>query len=371
MTSIAQKTDKRSIVLYVSSAGRDGWSGLLPEPSADGADGPVATLERARDLVRQMKRKGRVRGPVKVLVRGGTYFLAETLKFEPMDSGTDRYPIVYAAYPGEHAVVSGGRRITGWTVGRHRGRTCWTAEIPEVAKGRWNFTQLFVNGTRCSRSRLPKNGYYRFTGLAGLSGSGNNWHKGPDRANFAPGHIKRWKNLDDVEIVTYQLWFDTHHRIKRLDETKRAAYFWAPSLGSLWDEKNKFARYFVENVFEALDTPGEWYLDRPAGRLYYLPRDGENPESDSRGGCPATRRGASAWSTSTFDMRNGYCRRTTPARSRLPSWYPGRSSWTGRRNACCTVAPSHGSASTPWNCFAGARATGSSPVPCTTSEQAE
>ncbi len=49
------------------------------------------------------------------------------------------------------------------------------------------------------------------------------------------------------------------------------AHFHAPSLGSLRDARGDFARRFVENVFEALDTPGEGYLDRAAGRLHYLP----------------------------------------------------------------------------------------------------
>ena len=34
--------------------------------------------------------------------------------------------------------------------------------------------------------------------------------------------------------------------------------------------------YWVENVLEALDTPGQWYLDRPLGRLYCLPLPGED-----------------------------------------------------------------------------------------------
>jgi hypothetical protein len=34
--------------------------------------------------------------------------------------------------------------------------------------------------------------------------------------------------------------------------------------------------YWVENVFEVLETPGQWYLNRPQGRLYYLPRPGED-----------------------------------------------------------------------------------------------
>ncbi|MGD9495819.1 MAG: right-handed parallel beta-helix repeat-containing protein, partial [Armatimonadota bacterium] len=35
-------------------------------------------------------------------------------------------------------------------------------------------------------------------------------------------------------------------------------------------------RYYVENLFEGLDSPGEWYLDRPTGILYYKPRPGES-----------------------------------------------------------------------------------------------
>ncbi|MCX5757734.1 MAG: right-handed parallel beta-helix repeat-containing protein [Candidatus Hydrogenedentes bacterium] len=33
---------------------------------------------------------------------------------------------------------------------------------------------------------------------------------------------------------------------------------------------------YVENAFELLDEPGEWYFDKPARTLYYLPRDGED-----------------------------------------------------------------------------------------------
>src|SRR5690606_17910685 len=44
-------------------------------------------------------------------------------------------------------------------------------------------------------------------------------------------------------------------------------------------DARQMARYYVENVFEALDSPGEWYLDRKAGQLYYMPRPGETPET--------------------------------------------------------------------------------------------
>jgi len=274
---VAVKTDGDA--LYVSPAGDDRWSGRLAEAAADGSDGPLRSIAAAQGAVRRLVRAG-LRKPVTVYLRGGTHFLAETLAFGPQDSGTAKCPVVWTAQPGEAPVVSGGRRISGFRTQRIHGRECLVATLPEVAQGRWHFTQLFVNGERRWRPRLPKEGYYRFAGIGEIrSRGGLRWMHGPDRATFAPGEIKPWKNLDEVELTTYQLWFDTHHRIKRLDPKRNIVHFHRPSIGSLRDEKNLFARYFVENVFEALREPGQWYLDRRSGTLYYLPQPDEDPES--------------------------------------------------------------------------------------------
>src|SRR5262245_46846413 len=74
---------------------------------------PFTTLARARDAVRKLTAGGPPKADVIVLVRGGTYALPETLVFGPEDSGTPEHPVVYAAYPGEKPVLSGGRPITG------------------------------------------------------------------------------------------------------------------------------------------------------------------------------------------------------------------------------------------------------------------
>ena len=58
-------------VYYVSTAGRDTWSGRLAEADGDGGDGPFATLERARDAVRLLKEDKLPVGGVGVYVRGG------------------------------------------------------------------------------------------------------------------------------------------------------------------------------------------------------------------------------------------------------------------------------------------------------------
>jgi hypothetical protein len=275
-------TTRPATAFYVSTTGNDRWSGTVPEPTPDRRDGPFATLDRAQDAVRRLRRRQpRLRGPVRVHLRGGTHFLKRPLTFTPADSGTAQSPTVYCAYAGEAPVLSGGVRLRDWQLGTHHGQACWTVDLPAVRAGRWNFTQLFVNGQRRWRPRLPKTGYHRFAGTPdGLPAPTGRWHEGPDCALCAPGDLQAWRNLDDVKLVMLTLWFEAHHRIKELDVARNFVRFRGRCLNpTLKDEKGEFARYFVENVFEALDTPGEWYLDRPAGRLHYLPAAGEQPDT--------------------------------------------------------------------------------------------
>ncbi|NQU38584.1 MAG: right-handed parallel beta-helix repeat-containing protein [Lentisphaerae bacterium] len=263
-------------LFHVAANGNDAWSGRLAVPNAMGADGPWATPAGARDGLRRLRAQGQAGdGPLTVVVHDGMYALTGTLTFGPEDSGTAEAPVRFVAADGATAVISGGRRITGWIETEHAGQRCWVAELPDVASGKWMFTRLYVNNSPRSRPRLPKKGFYRFSGLAGHVHTGTRWGQGPDRAEFASGDIQRWHNWQDVKLVSYQLWFDTHHRLTSIDTEKGIAHFEGRSLGSLRDERGEFARYFVENVFEALDAPGEWYLDRVQGKLYYLPLEGE------------------------------------------------------------------------------------------------
>ncbi|MBI3945778.1 MAG: right-handed parallel beta-helix repeat-containing protein [Armatimonadetes bacterium] len=134
-----------STTLYLSPAGRDTWSGRLPEPNGDRTDGPFASITRARDALRQRKADGGPGGPVTVFLRGGTYPITTPLVFTPEDSGTTDGPITYAAYPGEAPVISGGRVLVGWAKGA---RGVYTTDAPDARNGRSPFRQLFVNGRR-------------------------------------------------------------------------------------------------------------------------------------------------------------------------------------------------------------------------------
>ncbi|MCK6491367.1 MAG: right-handed parallel beta-helix repeat-containing protein [Planctomycetes bacterium] len=262
-----------SITLHVSPQGDDRWSGLPAAPTADRRDGPVRTPARAQALLRAL-RKGGPGAPAQVLLRAGTYELEAPLVFGPADGGSAKAPVTWAAFPGERAVLSGGRRLEGFAESSVDGKPCWALDLPEVRSGAWNFHQLWRGAERLERPRLPATGTFQFAGLDGQGDSGFDWGNGPERAEYRAGDLRAFRNLADVKIVALQLWFDMHLRPVAVDEQRRVVRFAAKAIGSLRDEKREPARYWVENVREAL-APGQWYLDRAEGRLYYLPRPGE------------------------------------------------------------------------------------------------
>ncbi len=261
--------------LYVATNGNDTWSGKLAEPKPDGSDGPVATVARAQALVREMKPglKGRQQ-PILVLIRGGTYYLERPLLFGPDDSGSPRAPIVYQAYPGERPVLSGGRAIAGWRV-TPDGR--WEATLPEVKAGDWSFAQLFVNGQRRFRPRLPQHGYHYIAERSPI----DNAKKGDDRFVFRGNDLRAdWANRDDVEVVAFQIWTAARLRIASVDAQRHEVAFTGTTRGhEEYSALDKGHRYLVDNVREALGEPGQWYLDRPTGTLTYIPQPGEKPDS--------------------------------------------------------------------------------------------
>jgi hypothetical protein len=261
---------------YVATGGNDAWSGTVPDPNAKKTDGPFATPARARDAVRALKAAGQLVRPVTVYLRGGTYFLNEPLVLTPDDSGAEAAPITWKAYRNEKPVLSGGVRVTGFKKG-NGGR--WTAPAPAgIVEGRWKFRQLFVNGRRASRTRLPKQGYYRVVSTPGMPKELTSWNYSSDKFEFAPGEIRAdWANLRDIEVTVLNFWIDTHLWVKEVDEATRIATFDRTSLARFVDDfGTQGARYYVENVREALEDPGQWYLDRQAGVVHYLPIPGED-----------------------------------------------------------------------------------------------
>ena len=232
---------------------------------------PFATLTRARQAVRERVAAG-LKGDVLVLIRGGTYELAETLAFGPADSGTEQHSVTYAAAPGEKVIVSGGRRITGW---RRGDGELWVADVPGVKDGKWYFHQLFVDGRRAVRARTPNKD--DDPPCLELKGAALSKDLKQHTYQFAPGQLKAWRNLGDVEAVVFGNWEITRKRFQAVDPAAGVAQMAGPHAvpheammpgGGRW--------FYLENAAEMLDRPGEWYLDRSTGMLAYRPLAGQD-----------------------------------------------------------------------------------------------
>lgn len=270
----------KGIVLYVSPSGNDKWSGKLPSPNARKTDGPFATLQRALDEVKRLRADfgGMLRQPVTIQLRGGTYFLNEPILITPEHSGNEQCKLTICAYGDEKPILSGGRRIAGWrrlSAGelpeqlREKPVEVWAAQIPEVKDGRWFFRQLWVNGKRARRARHPNSGYLNVAEVMDKTG---NWFMGQKRFRFADGDIKAWSTASDAEVVVMNRWVESRLPIVEVDEGQRIVSFAKRSVFHL----DAGDPYYVEHALELLDEPGEWFLDRRAGVIYYIPRDGED-----------------------------------------------------------------------------------------------
>ena len=251
---------------YVATSGNDTAVGTL--------QAPFATVARAQRAVRGLRRNQPDRKtPVEVEIRGGLYRLSAPIRFLPEDSGRPQSETIYRARAGETPTFSGGARLTGWQVTNGR----WELVIPEVKAGDWRFSQLFVNGQRRFRPRFPKTGSHYIA--RPLPNEGKGTRGGNNRFRFRQGDLDPdWHNLADVELLVFHNWSMSRIPIQSIDPARKAVtlagFTWHSRIGALTTGRN----YIAENVREALDEPGEWYLDRQSGVLTYLPMPGETPK---------------------------------------------------------------------------------------------
>jgi hypothetical protein len=252
--------------LHVAPNGRDSWSGVLAAPNRAGTDGPLASLAGAQAALRA-RRAGRPCGPARVEVQPGTYFLTDPLVLLPADSDT-----TFAGVPGETTIISGGQRVDGW---REEAPGLWTAALPEARNGVWPLRALYVNGERAILARSPNVGsFFRTVGkaAAAVGPDGKETNAAKKAFRFRSADLRNWPNLGAANAVIFYHWETGMLPLESVDEASQTVTFAGEFKWPFWSNQ----RYYIENLREALDAPGEWYLDRAGGRLSYRPRRGEN-----------------------------------------------------------------------------------------------
>lgn len=248
--------------LFVSPQGSD---------TADGsAARPFATIQRAMQAVRDLKLAQTEPGPVTVTLAAGTYPLSAPLVFGPEDSGTAKSPVTWRSADGAQAVISGGQPIPGpWT--KVEGKPYYQTKVPRRDGQPWRFNQLSINGTNRDRARTPNWGEKVMRAVGRAPGEDER-----QAFEYQPGDIDAtWTNLTDCDIVLLCSWTPTVHRIQEVIPERNVVRFHSSHSRSV-DFWEKNFRYYVANVFEALDQPGEWYLNQQTETLYYYPLPGED-----------------------------------------------------------------------------------------------
>ncbi|MFN5022037.1 MAG: right-handed parallel beta-helix repeat-containing protein, partial [bacterium] len=269
-----QLPDKDVKKIYVAPQGKDSNDGSLQKP--------LASLETAQQAVRVAKQSG-FKGSIEVIVRGGTYFLEETLEFTAEDSGTKSAPIIWKASAGEKVILSGGKRIKGnWKKGNDG---IWFVAVPEARSWKrnekeaekyakrpempLNFRELFVNGKRSIRARYP-NAHLENPFLYSVANTKN-------EVQIPEGKIKKsWGTEPDAQINLVPRWrfFNQWNDVTAVDIEKSVIKVGPREQHG---EIDKGSWFWIEGVKEELDMPGEWYLSHEEGKLYYKPLQGTSP----------------------------------------------------------------------------------------------
>ncbi|GKT08608.1 peptidase [Desulforhabdus sp. TSK] len=274
--------------LYVSPGGNDAWNGQRASIPPSGDAGPFATLERARDAIRAIKKTGELpEGGVTVHVAEGTYFLREPFTLTDEDSGTTDAPITYLAEKTGSARLMAGHIITGFKpvtdeATLKRLDEAARSKVYEIALKSQGITdygpveggglELFFNGKPMQIARWPNEGFTRIVDLRG----GEEFDiRGTNRALIGRWVYKgdrpsRWIHEKDAWLNGYWScdWSSEYQRVKSIDpgehiiEVEKPYHVYGYRKGQ-W--------YYALNLLCEIDTPGEWYLDRENGILYFWP----------------------------------------------------------------------------------------------------
>jgi len=230
------------VEFYVAPGGDDANPGTRERP--------FASLDHARLVV---ARRADRSGPVTVFLAEGTYYLPDTLVFQAADSGSKDAPITYAALPGQTPVISGGQKLQlSWSSYRDG---IMQAAIPPGTTA----DQLFVNGQRQIMARYPNYdpNVAQFNGTAADA--------------FGASSAVRWADPAGgfMHAMHASLWGDYHYLITGKNAQGELTYIGGWQNNRQGPPHPKFR--FVENIFEELDAPGEWFLNTKTSTLYFYP----------------------------------------------------------------------------------------------------
>lgn len=241
--------------------------------SPDGDDSALGTVDRPLASIAAAKEKAKQLGDITAVVfRAGTYTIDKTVFFDK----NDKSDIVYKAYSNEKVVFTSGSPYTGFEECTVNGVRAFRKEIGKSA----DFNILFNEKTTLSRTRYPESGYLyvndvREADKTPPADGDDAVHTACSGMIINKNDFQSFENINDIEIKLLHYWKDESLLISSYNDETGYIEFNKKSTMLI----NKNDRFFLQNVFETLNTPGEWYLDKSEGILYVIPEATDTPES--------------------------------------------------------------------------------------------
>lgn len=283
----------RAADFYVATNGKDSNPGTLLQP--------FATLEKARDTVRTARANGSLpKSGATVWIRGGDYFLNRPLEFNAADSGTADAPSVFRAQAGELVRVIGGQVVTGWAPVTNQAvlarmdvtargkvvqadlRAQGITQFAPLAPGpEWSDSkpgmELFFAGKPTTLARWPNDGTAKIADFPPgappkISSRGMEPNSSAEgRFLYEGDRPSRWTGVQDVFLHGWWCheWADQRLQVAKIDVAKHEILLAPKPVHKYGFVKGK--SYYAFNLLSELDQPGEWYLDRGRGILYFWP----------------------------------------------------------------------------------------------------
>jgi hypothetical protein len=272
LAGAAVRAAPEPLTYFVSPEGNDLFTGLIARNNLTRTDGPLGTIQHARDIARAAIREqnGKQRRAVNIVLRGGTYWMSGPLMLSPADSGTAEFPVTWSAYRNEKPVLSGGRPIRGWDKVKVNGHEVWAAKIPQLKNADQAIHEFWFNGRRRFLARWPNEGVLHVAELPDVTKS-TPQQQGQTRFKFAGDDLHNRPDVSDADVVVMSLWVESHLPIVAVDEQEHLVRFSKASVFRL----SVGDPYYVEGAIALLDHPGQWCFDRKTGTIYYYPEPGE------------------------------------------------------------------------------------------------
>lgn len=316
----AVKAQESGIKFYVSGSAQEGGDGSITSP--------FKTLEEAREAVRKLNKSGEYPdGGIKVIVRGGDFFMTKALELTKEDSGKEGAPVEWSVYPGEEVKLIGGAevslgecdvvsdnsildRMDSKVSGKIyqinlkekgiadygdlyvTGHASYYTKIFGLSSGDAHYgalptPEIFWNGSEeqgvsMNLAQYPNKGEFMQIGKVVSTGDDmTKWYNStdpnkpsaPDPGVFTvdDDRIKRWSKADQAWLFGYWKW-DWSDQTMPVDKIDVDAKTIKPGLQSYYTI-TQGQRFYIYNLLEELDSPGEWFYDKNSGMLYVYPLD--------------------------------------------------------------------------------------------------